>query len=219
MKLSFLQRLFSQIVPVRIHSFPGTTSPELKLYRYRGRWQLEAESALYSDGAAYTPLALSFKHLRSEINGARNMLVLGAGLGSALSVLEHLQLKVPQTTMVDIDPEVVILGAKLTPHEHAQWICDDVKNFVEQDLNLYDVIVLDVFQDRVVPQFVCSEPFLKRCASLLSPQGVLVFNYIINNESDWHRLQDILSGSFETLRIIPIRINRILLLKKTPDQP
>lgn len=217
MKLSLLQRLLSQILPIRVHSFPGKTCPELKLYRYRGRWQLEAHSALYSDGAAYTPLLKAFRRLKTEIAHARNMLVLGAGLGSAISVLEHLELPVPDTLMIDIDPAIIKLGQQLLAHPQVQWHCADVEQYVTENTALYDLLILDIFQDRVVPQFVQRTAFLEQCAKLLAPGGILIFNYIINDEADWNSLQERLQPIYTPIDIIPIQINRVLLLKKAAN--
>lgn len=217
MKLSPLTRLLSYVVPVRVRSFPGKTSPRLTVYRYRGRWQLEAQSALYSDGSAYTPLVRAFRRLRIEINQAGNMLVLGAGLGSAVSVLTRMRLPIPETTMVDIDPNIIDIARELLPHPQVAWRCEDVRDYVATTAKEYDLMILDVFQDRIVPQFVHSLPFLERCANLLSPDGTLVFNYIINEESQWKDLQQTIGGLFHIVEVIPIQINRVLILKKTAN--
>jgi 2-polyprenyl-3-methyl-5-hydroxy-6-metoxy-1,4-benzoquinol methylase len=217
MKISLLQRILSRLVPVTIRTFPGKTSPHLKLYLFRGRWQLASETALYSDGAAYTPLLLAFRALRAQVNNANNMLVLGAGLGSAISVIEGLALKVPDTVLVDIDPAIIDLAKELLPHNNLQWYCSDVRAFIASETRQFDLIVLDVFQDRLVPQFVCSRQFLEQCAATMHPGGMLVFNYIINNEESWKELQQLLPTIFRVKQIIPIRINRILLLEKAAD--
>ena len=217
MELSLIQRLRSWVLPLRVYSFPGKTSPELKLYRFRGRWQLEAHSALYSDGAAYTPLLKAFRQLRTKISHSQNMLVLGAGLGSVISVLEHLKLPVPETILVDIDPAVIALGQQLQPHPRVRWLCADAEEYTREPSPVYDLLVLDIFQDREVPQFVQRTAFLERCAAMLAPEGVLIFNYIINDEADWELLQEKLRPIFTPIEIIPIQINRVLLLKKAAD--
>lgn len=217
MKVSLPKRLLSWLVPVKIRSFAGKTSPQLKLYLYRGRWQLASETALYSDGAAYTPLLLAFRALKDQVYSCHNMLVLGAGLGSAVSVLDGLAFKIPDTTLVDIDPAIIDLGKELLTQDNLQWCCLDVRTFVAAETRQFELVVLDVFQDRLVPQFVCSRQFLEQCAALISPGGTMVFNYIINNEQSWQELQQLLPTIFIVKKIIAIRINRVLLLEKAPD--
>ncbi|GAA4455647.1 spermidine synthase [Rurimicrobium arvi] len=218
MQLSRFQKLLSRFYPVRIYSFEGRTSPQMKLYHFRGRWQLASESALYSDGDHYQPLTKAFAYIRGKLPACRNMLVLGAGLGSAISVWESLKVPLPETLLVDIDEEILRLGRELNNRTNVRWICEDVQNLVRREQGTWDLIVLDIFQDRVVPHFVCTQDFLKNCARMLSTSGTLVFNYIINNEQDWNALQQLTGSLFITETVISIGINRILILKKAADE-
>ena len=216
MKLHFFQNLLSYLFPVKVASAAGRTTPVLELYRYYGRWQLSSATAVYSDGAVYRPLTEAFGYLKKELAQKQNILVLGAGLGSAISVLNRLKINIPGT-LVDIDPQVIKWGEEIINSETqipCHWICEDVQSFVEHHKLSYDLIVLDVFQDRLVPQFVTTIKFLKECSRLLyNEQSHLVFNYIINNQEKWDIALQNIQSVFTVEHTISIGINRIMILK------
>lgn len=217
MKVSLLQQILSYLFPVKITFAPGKTTPVLGLYRFRGRWQLSAATAIYSDGAAYRPLTEAFGYLKKELPTQKNMLVLGAGLGSAVSVLHKMNTIIADTTLVDIDPQVIEWGKDIIDAEQDnqyQWVSADVRDFVRAEKKLYDLIIVDVFQDRIVPGFVSSADFLKNCLQLMSKnKAALVLNYIVNNEASWKQAQAIIEQLFTVEHIIAIGINRILILR------
>lgn len=217
MKVSFLQHLLSYLFPIKLFSADGKTTDRIHLYRFRGRWQLGAATALYSDGAAYRPLRSAFAYLQNDLKQKKNMLVLGAGLGSAVSVLHKLQIPI-KSTLVDIDPQIIEWGKQIIEKETGyacEWICSDVQDFVTEQQNPYELIVLDVFQDRVVPQFVTTVGFLQKCNNLLKDtNSALVLNYIINNPRNWTETLSNIQSIFRVEHIIEIGINRILILRK-----
>jgi len=217
LKIKFFQHLLSYLLPVKVASAPGKTTPNLELYRYQGRWQLGAATAIYSDGAAYRPLTEAFGYLKKKLTQKQNLLVLGAGLGSAVSVLQKMNIPIP-CTLVDIDPQVIDWGKEILepePKMPCNWICEDVQTFVQHHSEKYDLIVLDVFQDRVVPQFVTNKSFLTECSLMLQDEtSHLVLNYIINNEQNWELAQQNIQSVFTVEHCISIGINRIMILRK-----
>jgi spermidine synthase len=218
LKINYLQRFLSFFYPIKIATAIGKTTPILGLYRFQNRWQLSASTALYSDGAAYKPLLSAFSLLKKELPQMQTMLILGAGLGSAVSILNLWNIKIP-CTLVEIDPQIITWGKEILGNETnypCTWICDDVELFVTRENSKYDLIILDVFQDRVVPQSITSFEFLNQCAGLLKDQNsFIVFNYIINNLQSWENSLERIRSIFQIEHIISIGINRILILRNT----
>ncbi|HTN18141.1 MAG TPA: methyltransferase domain-containing protein, partial [Chitinophagaceae bacterium] len=189
----------------------------LILYRFRGRWQLSAASALYSDGPAYRPLTTAFGYLGQRLSACKEVLVLGAGLGSAAAILHQRKVQPQRITLLDIDPQVIAWGKQTLetiPGTCYEWICADVQAFAAQQGQHYDLLIVDVFQDRIVPAFVTTSAFLQQCKRLLQPStGIMVLNYIINNEQAWEASLLQLRAVFTVEHMIKIGINRILILK------
>lgn len=215
MKAGRFKRILSYLIPVSIAQARGKSTPQLGLYLWQGRWQLVASTAVYSDGKKYRPLRLAFRHIYRTLPSPASVLVLGAGLGSAIDILEDLKIKA-RYTLVDLDEASLQWGQELhRENTNAEWICSDVTIFVQECTATFDVVVLDVFQDRLVPQFVTREKFLSACAGLLKPgSGILVFNYIINNEDHWLQTREQLEKLFRIKKTFELGINRIMILQK-----
>jgi spermidine synthase len=195
----------------------GKTTPALQLFLYRNHWQLAAETALYSDGAAYRPLKRAFQSLKNRLNTTKSMLVLGAGLGSAAYVLDDMGLHIP-LTFVDIDDTSIAWAQELMPPpmaQNAQWHCADVRDFVGQHPKRYDMVVLDIFIDRIVPSFIVSPAFLNACSRLLNgPDALLVFNYIINKPAQWQSDRQLIESVFKIDQVIDLGLNQVLILQQ-----
>jgi spermidine synthase len=61
-------------------------------------------------------------------------------------------------------------------------IIDDAFEFVLKTNNKYDLIVIDVFQDTKMPNFLFETFFIERICVLLNPNGFILFNTMILNE-------------------------------------
>lgn len=209
----FLSVVLSFFHPVRVRKGSSHENPVLELYLYRNRWQLATLDALYSDGDKYRPLVLAYKELAGKLPDTRSVLVLGAGLGSAISVMDKLGYH-PAFTLVDNDKLVLQwaleklgdrAGNNITP------VCDDARSFIQQNQQQYDLVIIDIFNGRVVPEFVTKPAFLEACRRSISPGGSMVMNYIVNHPKQWDELQATLSQVFPTNKVLKNDNNRIIV--------
>ena len=113
--LPFYKKLLSYFIPVLISKTATPENPLLELYVYRGRYQLATADALYSDGAAYTPLKIAFKHLKQELPAVKHALVLGTGLASAVHVMKQTG-NSPDFTLVEYDSTILKLAMEYLPN-------------------------------------------------------------------------------------------------------
>jgi len=168
---------------------------------------------MYSDGDHYLPAVAAINDLKTFLPGVKNVLVLGTGLGSVVQVIRG-KGYAPNFTIVEID-KVVLRWAmeffdakdinKITP------VCMDAKEFMARNVIKYDLIFMDVFSGRVVPQFVYSGAFLTRCKNSLSDGGKLAFNYIINEPEEWEQVKETFSEIFPGYHILNLGVNQILI--------
>jgi len=213
-QVSRLKRILSYIVPVKIWKGSGTHNPVLELFLCRGEWQLSTEDAVYSDGSVYRPLVVAFQEIRDRLPEAREVLVLGAGLGSAVSVLDRLGFR-PRITLVDIDRTVIdICSQQIFPdRKELRFYCDDAARFLAGTSGSFDVIIIDVFQGRIVPEFAVRPGFFQHCRSRLSPSGTLVMNYIVNDEAQWKHCLAQFSTVFPEVTVKNLGVNKVLIAR------
>lgn len=191
----------------------GDVNKLLEIRLYRGQFQLITTDALYSDGDRYLPAVAVVNDIKGSLSSVKKVLVLGTGLGSMVRVLSSKGHK-PHFTLVEIDKTVLKWAMELMDPENVKRtdpICSDAKLFMEHNKSKFDLIFIDVFNGRVVPQFVTTPDLLKKYKDGLSNDGRLALNYIINNERDWEKVKRTFGEIFPSHHILDMGINRILI--------
>lgn len=167
----------------------------------------------YSDGTRYLPAIGVIDHLKPIMHNVKKVLVLGTGLGSMVDIM-HSEKFFPKITLVEIDKVILSWAIELMDPEYLKDIvpvCDDASNFLVHNKEQYDLIFIDIFFGRVVPDFVTNKEFLELCRNHLSKGGHVALNYIINNENEWMAVYMTFSEIFKDCAVIKQDINRILI--------
>lgn len=97
------------------------------------------------------------------------------------------------------------------------YYCEDANCFVQTNTTQYDLIVVDVFEGRVVPDFVLQEPFLRHCKNSLNTKGILVMNYIQQQTEQWNMFYSNFKTIFPKNEILPLGTNKILIAYNFAD--
>ncbi|MBS1688882.1 MAG: class I SAM-dependent methyltransferase [Bacteroidetes bacterium] len=212
-KISPYKRFLSYFYPVRIHTASGSNNPVLELYLYRGRWQLATIDALYSDGNKYTPLVRAFKEVKTKLQGVKKILVLGTGLGSAVQIFHSMGYKA-QFTLVDNDAVILKWAMELMNEQLLSDItpvCADAKTFITDNKETCDMLIVDIFQGRVVPGFVTGNNFLQECRRHINTGGIFIMNYIAIREAEWANVKRSIDQVFPTVKVLNKGLNRIII--------
>jgi spermidine synthase len=209
------RHILSYLFPIKIRKGSSTVNSVLELFLYRGEYQLATEDAIYSDGTRYRPLLSAFTQIRQERHQISQVLILGAGLGSGAAILYKLGFT-PRIVMVDIDPTVIQWAEELMHDDiknNVSFVCDDASLFIEKDVHTYDLLVVDIFKGRKVPDFVLREEFLHLCRNRLHKGGSVVFNYMIETNDQWQYLKKRVETAFSSVTITTIGINRVIVAR------
>jgi len=185
----------------------------LELCISKGQYQLATQDALYSDGDKYRPLTIAFNDIGAALVSAKTVLVLGTGLGSAAQILYAKGYK-PAYTFVEYDATILQWAMQTLPADvvsKAKAIHADASVFVNDCNDVYDMVVVDIFNSRVVPAFVTTEDFLKRSRRSIKPGGHFVLNYIVLNNTDWQSVVATVRTVFPNITILENGINRIFI--------
>ncbi len=180
---------------------------------YRGQLQLATHDAFYSDGDRYKPAIAVAKHIEGASAHIKKVLVLGAGLGSIVRVLDK-QGRKPHYTLVEYDKVVLKWAMECFEPDQLDRIspvCMDAQTFMEKNKDVYDLIFIDIFDSRVVPSFVFTSAFLNSCKSSLNIGGRVAFNYIVNDELQYENVRQTFSSIFPSFEIVKNSINRIFI--------
>ena len=214
-KIPLYKRALSYVKPVWLKNEVGYSNPHLELLLYKDRIQLATSDALYSDGEYYTPALSVLDYLTPYLPQVNHVLILGVGLGSMVQIMEKRGYE-PSFTLVEIDKVILKLAVEfLASHTATKLnpVCEDAEKFMQDNQKKFDLIFIDIFDSREVPQFATSVAFLNRCKESLHPGGRIALNYIINDMMQWNDTQINFASVFPNHQIISSDVNRIFVTK------
>jgi spermidine synthase len=114
-----------------------------------------------------------------------HILVLGVAGGSVIkTIVDEIKFK-GIITGVEIDSEIIKIANKyfkLNEIEQLEIVIDDAFEFVLKTKKKYDLIIIDVFQDSTMPNFLFESFFTDRICFLLKSKGFVLFNTMLLNE-------------------------------------
>lgn len=218
-----LKKLFSYIIPLNIYKQKSTISKSLELTWANGELVLDSKNTNYSYGSLQRILRIGLKKIGFEkINSMNHILVLGVAGGSVIKTLtDEFNFK-GKITGIEIDADIITLANsyyKLNEIPNLEIIIDDAFEFVFKTKDFFDLIIIDVFQDTKMPDFLFENFFTDRLAVILKKNGFLLFNTMIISEDHNNRnniyLNGFRSNDFATIKIPRIeQHNELIVIEK-----
>ena len=204
-----LSKLFSYFLPVNIYKKTSTYSKTLEVTWNNGELVLDSKNTNYSYGSLQRILRKGLKYIGFErIRNFESVLVLGVAGGSVIKTLvDEIKFK-GQITGIEIDAAIIEIANdyfKLDQIPNLEIINDDAFEFVLKTKYHYDLIIIDIFQDTTMPNFLFEDFFINRLHSLLNVNGFILFNTMVIVEKDRLRNLDYrkkFSGNY-SLRMYP----------------
>ena len=174
-----------------------TTYNRINACFLQGRLELRSgDDALQSVIDLHHPHHLALKNLEYLmtvllfIPRPERILMLGTAAGSLLHFLRYYY---PDAaiTAVDIDVEFIeqLLEMEILPAAQAglSYVYDDAAHFIEHCDQNYDLILIDVFNGAQSPAWLLEKNATNNLFRLLTKQGALAYNLLIDSEHDFKR--------------------------------
>ena len=202
MRQPLWKRLLSYITELHIESSSSEHNPHLYVSLRNGRYQLCTANAIYSFEDLYDNFSEAFKLIDLNKIAGQKVLILGFGLASVPIILEKNFNKEYHYTGVEIDEEVIYLANKYAMDELSSGfniICADAYAFAMQSEEQFDLVIMDVFFDDVIPEQFEDNLFLERLKSLTRSGGLLMYNRLAFNQKDITRTQKFYQESFSKI--------------------
>lgn len=217
-----IKRLISFLFPVKIHQKKSVYSKNLEVTWNNGYLVLDSENTNYSFGSLQRVLKKGLKFIGYErIQNFNSILVLGVAGGSVIETLKKEIKFEGKITGVEIDADVIELAKKyfgLGSYNNVSIVNDDAFEFVLKTKEKYDLIIIDIFQDTTMPNFLFEDFFINRINFLLNVNGFILFNTMVLGYQDRRRNVDY-KNKFDTnysVRLYPkIEVhNELFTIKK-----
>ncbi|MCC6460268.1 MAG: fused MFS/spermidine synthase [Saprospiraceae bacterium] len=184
MRIPVWKKWISYVLPVTLETASSAQNPELAVMLDRGRLQLLSGNAIYSWDDLYHNFTIAFGSLDIEERPFSDVLVLGLGLGSVPFILEKLYEQQYHYTAVEWDETVAGLAAKYTfsrLDSPVDIITADAEVFIQVTEEMFDMVIVDIFEDDRTPDQFETTEFLQACAERLNPKGLLLYNRLHNS--------------------------------------
>ena len=186
-----LKKILSYFIPINIYKKKSGISKNLEVTWNNGQLVLDSKNTNYSYGSLQRVLRKGLNYIGYErIRKFEKILVLGVAGGSVIKTLsEEIEFK-GKITGVEIDPQVIEIATKyfgLSEIKNLEIVIDDAFEFVLKTKEKYDLIIIDIFQDTVMPNFLFEDFFINRINFLLNVNGFILFNTMTLNNKDKER--------------------------------
>lgn len=186
-----IRKLFSYFIPMNIYRKNSVLSKSLEVTWNNGELVLDSKSTNYSYGSLQRILRKGLKYIGFErIRNFESILVLGVAGGSVIKTLvDEIKFK-GKITGIEIDQEIITIANdyfQLDKIPNLEIVIDDAFEYVLKTKLKYDLIIIDIFQDTTMPNFLFEDFFIQRINSLLNLNGFILFNTMVINQEQEER--------------------------------
>jgi predicted O-methyltransferase YrrM len=217
------KKIFSYLIPIKIYQAKSSISKSIEVAWANGELVLDSKNTNYSYGSLQRILKIGLKNIGYEkIVAMDQILVLGVAGGSVVKTLiDEIKYK-GKIIGVEIDSEIIKIANtyfKLNAIQNLELINEDAFEFVLKTKDKYHLIIIDIFQDTTMPNFLFEQFFIHRICSLLKSRGFILFNTMILDEKQNIRNKKYVSEFYENqfkIKTIP-RIelhNELIVIEK-----
>ncbi|WP_313807454.1 fused MFS/spermidine synthase [Flavobacterium sp.] len=189
-----IKKFLSYFIPINIHQKNSEINKSLEVTWANGQLVLDSKNTNYSYGSLQRILRKGLHYIGFErIRGFENVLVLGVAGGSVIKTLvDEIKFK-GKITGVELDAKVIEIANQyfqLNEIPNLEIVIDDAFEYVLRTREKYDLIIIDIFQDTKMPNFLFEDFFINRINFLLKINGFILFNTMTLNEKHKERNQN-----------------------------
>lgn len=180
------RRLLSYLVPIHVFQKKSSISKTIEVNWNNGQLVIDSKNTNYSYGSLQRILRIGLKKIGFEtIQSMESILVLGVAGGSVIKTLvDEIKFK-GKITGVEIDAAIIDIANtyfQLNQISNLSIVIEDAFEFVLKTKETYDLIIIDIFQDTEMPNFLFENFFINRIGDLLKNNGYILFNTMLLNE-------------------------------------
>lgn len=221
--MKFIKKYLSYLIPIPEKSMYSPVSGKVEINWNNGHRVIDTKTANYSYGNLQKLLKFGLKKLpNTYIANCNEILILGVAGGSVIETLRKDYRYTKNITGIEIDPAMIYwMNNEFQIHNNYNTtiIEIDANYFVRNTKNKYDLIVIDIFIDTDMPDFLFERSFIEHTFKILNPSGYMIFNTIFKNKTHKERnntyYQNIQQYAKEVKRFDNLDgSNEIFLIKK-----
>ena len=206
------RKFLSYIFPINIHKQASEINKSLEISWNNGQLVLDTKNTNYSYGSLQRILRKGLLTIGFEkIRTFEKILILGVAGGSVVKTLVN-EIKFEGKIIgVELDPDIIKIANtyfEIDKIKSLEIIMANAEDFVRNKKENFDLIIIDIFQDNFMPEFLFEEFFINNVIENLNNNGFIIFNTMILNGNDKFR-NDNYCKQFENNDYKIIRIDKL----------
>lgn len=183
-----LKKLLSYIYPIHLYKTDSEISKTIEVTLYNGELVLDTQNVNYSYGTLQRVLRFGLKKIGfDKIIQMQNILILGVAGGSVIKTLvDEIGYK-GKIKGIELDASIIEVANKyfgLNQIPNLEIVIDDAQKSVKIETDKYDLIIVDIFQDREMPDFLFEKSFSDDLILLLKNKGIILFNTMKTSQKE-----------------------------------
>ena len=181
-----MKKILSYLYPI-IKKIKTEHNGTVELVYSNGKKLLDSASANYSYGSLQCILKFALKQI--DLEKVNHVLLLGLGGGSVIQTLRLDFGFAHQITAVEFDKTIIDIALNefgLKEDKNLEIIEADALSYVKNRERKFDLIIIDLFIDSVVPNVFYSIDFWKNIHLLTAKNGHIIFNASTSNHDNIH---------------------------------
>ena len=205
--MTFFKRFLSFFYPIKEFVTSSEINTSLEVTWNNGKLVLDSKNANFSFGSLERVMRFGLKKIGKEkISKMNHALILGIGGGSVISLLKYEFNFRGSITGIERDNLVLTVAEKyfnLRTTANVRLVHADALEYVKGNKEKYNLIIVDIFEDATMPNFLFTEDFVKHLKTLLEINGYIFFNTIVSLESDSQRnhiFENLLKQNFNSVK-------------------
>lgn len=217
------KKIVSYFYPITIYNKSSAISKSLEVTLYNGKTMLNTKNTNYSYGSLQTVLKKGLITIgQAEMDKMNAILVLGVAGGSVVQTLITDFNFSKNITGVELDAEIIEIANSyfsLDKISNFKCIIADAEEFVKSTNFTYDLIIIDIFKDTEMPEFLFEKSFTDNIKKILHVNGFILFNTMLLDVNKTDKLNQYLrnfeSEKFQSTVLKNVeRYNDLLIIKK-----
>lgn len=181
-----IKQILSYLTPIKHKVYRSDVSEQIEVTWVNGKLVIDSQRANYSYGNLQKILRKGLKIMGfKNIKSMQDILILGLGGGSVAKTLVNEIGCIGNIVGVELDPVMIGIGKKYFALDHLsslQIVQSDALSYLQNNQQNYDLIIVDIFQDVHMPDFIFSEKFIQNIKSVLNTNGYLLINTIVTTQ-------------------------------------
>lgn len=192
-----IKKILSYLYPITVYKEKSSISDEIKIILYNGEYLLDTTNTNYSYGSLQKVLKKGLLTIgQDSIQQKEQILLLGVAGGSVVKTLVHDFNYTNTIVGVELDATIITLANQyfdLNKIPNFNCIIDDAQNYISNSTQKFDLIIIDIFTDKFMPEFLFESRFLTNCKNRLNSKGHIIFNMMWVGTEKWKKIDQFMN--------------------------